>query len=109
MRLNETEQLALKRFRMALEKELAENLMEVKLFGSKARGDARDDSDLDVLVIISSNNWRMCDLVYGIATDILLDYEVCISPKVINLKDYNHLRNIGNPFIKNVIREGIAV
>lgn len=109
MRLNEKEQQALRKFRLALEEALIDNLLEVKLFGSKARGDARKDSDIDVLIIISSNDWRMCDVVYGIATDILLETEVSISPKVISRKEYNQLYNTGSPFIKNVIREGITV
>lgn len=109
MKLNEKDQLALRKFRMVLEEVLAGNLVEVKLFGSKARGDAREDSDIDVLVIISSGDWHMCDVVYDIATDILLETEVCISPKVISRKKYNYLYNMENPFIKNVIREGITV
>jgi len=108
-RLSKKERIALKKFRKALEETFVENLIEVTLFGSKARGDARRDSDLDLLVIIAGGDWRMCDVVYGIATDILLETEVCISPKVINRKDYEHLYNMGTPFIKNVLREGITV
>ncbi len=109
MRLNEKEQTALRKFKMILEKVLGDNLAEVRLFGSRARGDARKDSDVDVLVIISSGDWRISDVVYGIATDILLETEVCISPKVINRKEYDHLCDMENPFLKNVIREGITV
>ena len=109
MKLNEKEQQALRKFGMALKEALTDNFLEVKLFGSKARGDARKDSDIDVLVIISSGDWHMCDVVYGIATDILLETEVCISPKVISREEYNNLYNSGNPFIKNVLREGITV
>jgi predicted nucleotidyltransferase len=109
MKLNEKEQQALRKFGMALKEALTDNFLEVKLFGSKARGDARKDSDIDVLVIISSGDWHMCDVVYDIATDILLETEVCISPKVISRKEYNNLYNSGNPFIKNVLREGITV
>ena len=109
MKLNEKEQQALRKFGMALKEALTDNFLEVKLFGSKARGDARKDSDIDVLVIISSGDWHMCDVVYSIATDILLETEVCISPKVISRKEYNNLYNSGNPFIKSVIREGITV
>ena len=109
MRLSERERLALRRFRRTLEEALAGDLVEVKLFGSKARGDGREDSDIDVLVIISGGDWRICDVVYGIATDILLETEVCISPKVISRKEYNRLYDMENSFIKNVIREGITV
>ncbi|MBE0477500.1 nucleotidyltransferase domain-containing protein [Candidatus Aerophobetes bacterium] len=109
MRLNEKEELALRKFRSTIEKVLGGNLVEVKLFGSRVRGDARKDSDIDVLVIISSGDWRMRDVIYDIATDVLLETEVCISPKVINRKEYEYLSNIGAPFITNVIREGITV
>jgi len=109
MRINKKEKLALKKFKITLEKELADNLVEVKLFGSRARGDARKDSDIDVLVIVSSDNWRMCNVVYSIATDILLETEVCISPKTISRKKFNHLHKIGSCFIKNVVLEGITV
>ena len=64
MKLSENEQLAVRKFRMRVEEELADNLIEMKLFGSKARGDAREGSDVDILVIISSDDWRICDVIY---------------------------------------------
>jgi predicted nucleotidyltransferase len=109
MRLNEKEQLALKKFRKTIERLLNDNSIEIKLFGSKARGDAKKDSDLDTLVIISNNDWRLCDVVYEIATDLLIETNICISPKVISRKEYNYLNNIASPFIKNVIRDGITI
>jgi len=51
----------------------------------------------------------MNDVIYGIATDVLLETEVCISPKVINRKEYNRLYNMETPFIKNIIREGVTI
>jgi predicted nucleotidyltransferase len=109
MRLNEKEQLAIKKFKTAVEKMFGDNLEEVRLFGSKARGEGRRDSDLDIMVIISNGDWHMCDVVYGIATDILLETEVIVSPKIITRKEYNLLRDSGTAFIKNVIQEGITV
>lgn len=107
--LSKKEQLGLEKFRTALEKALGKNLVEVKLFGSKARGDARKDSDIDVLVIIATGDWRVRDVIYGIVTDILLEEEVDISPKVIDKKNYARLLKIRTPFIKNIIRDGITV
>ncbi len=109
MRLSEKEGQILDKFKMGLRDVLSDNLLEIRLFGSKARGDARKDSDIDVLVIVSSDDWRMSDTVYSIVTDILLETEVCISPKVISQKEYTRLYNNENPFIKNVIREGVVL
>ncbi len=109
MELNKKEQLALQQFQAALEKEFKDDLIEVKLFGSRARGDARRDSDIDVLIIVASDDWRVCDIVYDIATDILLEMDVCISPKVMSQKRYKYLYDAQTPFIKNVIRDGISV
>jgi predicted nucleotidyltransferase len=108
-RLTRKEQSALRRFREAVEKALGATLVEMKLFGSKARGDARKDSDLDVLVVASSADWRLRDTVTDIATDILLDENVCISPKVISTKHYQYLQATGSPFIRNVGQEGVSL
>lgn len=109
MRLNKKERLALKKFRMMIEEVLSGKLVEVKLFGSRARGDARKDSDIDILVITAGGDWHIRNVIYDIATDILLEEEISISPKVINKKDYIYLYKIKTPFIKNVIREGITI
>jgi predicted nucleotidyltransferase len=107
--LTEKDQLALKKFKEAVTDALGDELVELKLFGSKARGDAREDSDIDVLVITNSGNWRLRDVVYHIVTDILLEDDIIISPRIIGKEDYKRLYEKGYPFIKNVIRDGIAV
>jgi len=107
--LTEKDRLALKKFKEAVANALGDELVELKLFGSKARGDAREDSDIDVLVITNSGNWRLSDVVYHIVTNILLDDDVDISPRVIGKDDCKRLYEKGYPFIRNVIRDGIAV
>jgi len=109
MPLNKQEETALKQFKANLQQVLGSRLIELNLFGSKARGDDRPDSDIDVLVIVAGQDWRICDTVYDIATDILLQTNVCISPKVISESKFGQLRKEGAPFIRNIYKDVIVV
>ncbi|MBM2814003.1 MAG: polymerase beta protein [Ignavibacteria bacterium] len=47
---------------------------EVYLFGSRARGDFRDDSDWDLLILLSNEvNWKRKDPIYNILYDVELN------------------------------------
>ena len=107
--LSELERQVLASFRNRVRAQLREEQIEVMLFGSKARGEDREDSDLDVLVIVSGEDWRLSDHVYGIATDLLLETGVCISPKIISARQYRLLQEEEAPFVRNVIRDAVAI
>ena len=109
MALNTIEKTALERFRDLVAEALQGEAPEVTLFGSKARGDDRKDSDLDVLVLVSSEDWRLCDRVYDVATTLLLETGVCISPKVLNRKSFAQMRRDGSSFAGNILRDAVAI
>ena len=65
----------LKRFRAALDELYGDRAERVVLFGSRARGDARGDSDYDIAVFIKDPG-RLSDELHRLAsvsTDILLE------------------------------------
>jgi predicted nucleotidyltransferase len=70
----------LKRFRATLDEIYGDQLERVVLFGSRARGDAREDSDYDVAVFIEDfvDRWREVDRIIPVVTDILDEHEVFI-------------------------------
>jgi predicted nucleotidyltransferase len=65
----------LSRFRAALGEAYGDRLDRVVLFGSRARGDARPDSDYDVAVFLKEPRsfWRESGRLAEIETDILFD------------------------------------
>lgn len=65
--------IVLSKFRAALNAHYGDRLERVVLFGSRARGDARQDSDYDVAVFLKSlsDRWAEADKIAIIATDIL--------------------------------------
>ncbi len=82
----------------------------VILFGSQARGDAREDSDFDLLVLLSpdkltleeENNVRWPLYELEIATG------VSINPIIMSKKAWES-RPFNTPFYVNVMREGVAL
>ncbi|MFI5012137.1 MAG: nucleotidyltransferase domain-containing protein [Hyphomicrobiales bacterium] len=65
----------LSRFRAALDEVYGERIERVVLFGSRARGDARPDSDYDVAVFLKDLNGfgKEAGTIAAIETDILFE------------------------------------
>ena len=83
---------------------------EIILFGSEARGDARPDSDIDLLVLLSGDKKSVDRELEISGQTMLLEIEtgVNISPKIYLKKDWEN-RPFVTPFYLNVMREGIAL
>jgi len=87
---------------------LDEKLDTILLFGSQARGDARVDSDIDVLVIINGE-FDYSDLIKRtsiIVSDLSLEYDVAISRSFMSKEHFEHDQD---PFLLNVHREGVRI
>lgn len=63
----------LKRFRAALDEIYGERLERVVLYGSRARGDAHEDSDYDIAVFLKdlTDRWPELDRLADLGTEIL--------------------------------------
>jgi len=85
-----------------------ENVESIILYGSRARGDAREDSDIDILVVLKNdfNYSEMLRLSSELVASLSLENEVVISRAFAKKADYEKLQV---PFLMNVRREGILV
>ena len=78
------------------------------LYGSRARGDFREDSDIDILVLLDQEKITFEDqkrIAYPIY-DIELDIEIHISPMIFSKKLWDS-KFKATPFHNNVTSEGI--
>jgi predicted nucleotidyltransferase len=75
-----TDDPVLKRFRAALGELYGDRIEHVVLFGSRARGDAHDESDYDIAVFLTEfeDRWEEIDRIIPAVTDILDKYEAFI-------------------------------
>ena len=80
------------------------------LYGSEARGDARADSDIDVLILLEGDkrDFRREEELSGALYDLELNTGVLISPMIILRKQWEN-RPFKTPFYVNVMNEGIKL
>jgi predicted nucleotidyltransferase len=109
MALTGKEKLELRRFRDRVRRTLGDRRIGFKLFGSKARGDDRRDSDIDVLVTVSNDDWRIGDRVTAMAMDTLVATGVLISPRTMSRRQIRELKHNGSPFIRNLERDAVPL
>jgi len=84
---------------------LGDNLESVVLYGSRARGDAEEGSDIDVLCVMSGpfDCGEMIERTSEATAEISLKYDVVLSRVFVTRDDYRSRRT---PFLTNVRREG---
>ncbi|MBF7082783.1 nucleotidyltransferase domain-containing protein [Desulfallas sp. Bu1-1] len=107
--LSETENRVLKGFIEYLTNLYPEQVVSIELFGSKARGNAEPDSDIDLLIIVQDRNNIDRSKIYDYVLDAELNHGINISLKIYNKDDYNKLVKMNVPFATNVQKEGVTL
>jgi predicted nucleotidyltransferase len=82
---------------------------EVILFGSVARGDYREESDIDVLIVVEADPWEIQKRVSDLVVKYLLRYGAYISAKVVSTEEFELMKDINTAFYTNVRREGVLL
>lgn len=84
-------------------------LTRLVLFGSRARGDHRPDSDYDILVVMPEKDREVVNALYDATLEVLFRTHRLISLKIYRTAEFERLAALPAPFLQNVIREGIAL
>ena len=101
-------QIILHKVKQSLSKFYQDQLEKIILYGSQARGDATEYSDIDILVVLKSaiNSYDEIDKTSKVIADLCLEYDVVISRHFISSEKFE---NQNTPFICNVKKEGIII
>lgn len=84
----------------------SDKIIKIILFGSVAREEDTEDSDIDILII--SNEWNQIDsLITDEVFKVVLETEELISPYVLSEKQFNETKNFN--FLTNVLRDGVVI
>ena len=105
--LTTNESAALKKLKAALARDF--RVVELRLFGSKARGDSDQESDIDVLVVLEDYDWDTRMAVVDLCTDISIDYGVLLTPVLYTRAEFDSGLTKVTPFYQAVAREGLPI
>lgn len=103
------EQAALQEFVDGVRKVIPDKIISIVLYGSVARGDATNESDVDIAIIIKDKlDSNTEDALSDIIVDLNLKYDIVFS--VIDIQN-EELQKWGNvlPFFKNVAKDGVVL
>lgn len=82
---------------------------EIILFGSRARGDERDDSDWDLLILVPYATDLMDEQKFRHKLfELELNYGLAISTHVKSKKEWENKYKI-TPLYQNILKEGISL
>ena len=89
------------------------NMAGAIVYGSRARGTHRADSDADVAVLLSGEHQRFLPTklaMSDVAFDVLLETGINISPLPVWLDEWEHPETYSNPaLLQNIAREGVRL
>ena len=101
----------IKEFARQVKEILGENLVQVILYGSYARGDFRPDSDIDVMILVDTDRAgvsplekKICDVTY----DFNDEHGTDIMPVVQSNTHFDYWKK-ADMFYRNVEKDGVVI
>jgi len=92
-----------------LSRRFGADLVDLRVFGSVARGQAHEESDVDVFVLLRRAGWAERRAVLDIAADLWVESELFLSPTVMDEGQHREWRRQERPLVMDIERQGIPV
>ena len=107
--LSSKEIKVLRDLKKKLQSVLGNRLSRIILFGSKARGDADAESDIDVAILVSKLDRDLKRIILDSVAEIELRYLKVISSFVLSLDEFNRLRKRERRIAMDIEKDGIKI
>ncbi len=107
--LSDQEKKCVRLFKKRVVNALGKIRVEFRLFGSRVHGRSHEDSDVDVLTLVSQKDTRIKNAIWDIAAEIQMDEEIVISPLVMTFEEFDSLLRRERLLALNIQREGVPL
>ena len=107
--LHPEEQIWLDEYRKALNERHPGTVLRMVIYGSKARGDAREDSDLDVLVVVRDEATVLKRPLRRIGYDLAAASRAVPSIMAYTQEEWGRLKDLKSAYRESIERDGVTV
>ena len=109
--MNEKDREIISELKHRLTDDILTHLKKLIIFGSRARGEAAEDSDIDILAVVTEKSpdmeKKLDDIAYAVMWDY--DFKPIISIKVTSESQFNEALAKGFSFYRHIEKEGVSV
>jgi predicted nucleotidyltransferase len=111
MRLSEREARFLNEFKERVLHAYPSRIKSIALFGSRAAGKARTDSDFDIFIMVDNRDRKLVDGIFDIAYDVYVesDLSIDISPVIISEGFFENRLSQERRIALEIAKEGIPL
>ena len=99
----------LARFAGAVRDQFGEAVLDIRLFGSYARSNAHENSDVDVAVVLEEAGWETRRDIIDLAADFGLAHDLTLSPTVFDRETWERWRTQDRPLARDIEYRGIRL
>lgn len=86
-----------------------DSIATIVLFGSVARGEEREESNIDLLIVTFMDRFKLRRELATLVLDILFETGEYLSIKTLSMDDFESLKQLKSSFLSNVMRDGIFI
>jgi predicted nucleotidyltransferase len=99
----------LRELKESLEALLGDRLVRMVLFGSLARGDYNDESDMDVAIIIRRLTRELKNQILDKVAEVELNHLTPVSVLILSEEEFNRLKKRERRIALDIEREGVPL
>jgi predicted nucleotidyltransferase len=107
--LTTSERAAITEYVAHIRSQFPDRIFSVTLFGSKARGDADAESDIDLLVLVDAQDHEFRSELWRIASDVSLEHNVVLSVRVFAQARWSEAERTCLPLYRAIVADGIPL
>ncbi|NOT04168.1 MAG: nucleotidyltransferase domain-containing protein [Anaerolineales bacterium] len=109
VKLLPNEKKAVREFLAAMNLAYGGVIQSASLFGSKARGDWTQDSDIDIVLVVAGDDHQIRREMIHLLSEIELNYDVLLDVRVISAERWQYYADIKAGLYQNITRDAVPI